>query len=557
MWHIAWSVCLLVTAPGIPAAAAAPDTAARPGVSAEALGHYVAARLLELSGSSQDAVAEYTRALSLDPGAFSVLLHLSEATARAGQTTQSLEFAERAVKMRPHDGRALWLQGAALFNLQRAAQALPVLQAACAADSTQAEYQRTLARVAETLDRTDIVERAYARSVDIEDEDGESWFQLAAAQARLGRFATADSSLARSLELNPIRPGAFFLRGWIRENLGKLDDAIGFYQHHLLVHANDDATRGRLVTLLARRERYGEAYEQAVQLSNQRKNDPETMQVEADLAYQLKKPEAGAKALARMRALDPADPELVSRSLMVLARHDRAKEGIGLADAWAATRPNELRALLLAARSRALAGQFEPAAALARRAIAMAPDSLEPSRLLVRVLMDDHQYAKAAHELGVLHQREPGDVTIVLDMGQCRELAGDLAGAEAAARQAYQMSPDAAPVQNFLGYLLADHDKSLPEAKDLLEKAIAREPDNGAFLDSYGWLLYRLHRLGEARQFLERALAATGGDATIHEHLGDVLRDLKDADKAKQQYRLSLAKDTTNKRVKAKLDQLR
>lgn len=253
MWNIAWSVCLLVTAPGIPAAGAAPDTAARAPVSAEALSHYVAGRLLELSGSSQDAIAEFTRALSLDPAAFSVLLHLSEASARANETSQSLEFAERAVKMRPGDGKALWMKGAALFNMQRAPEALPVLQAACVADSDQAEYLRTLARVAETLDRTDIVERAYARSVVLEEEDGESWFQLAAAQARLGKFATADSSLARSLELNPIRPGAFFLRGWIRENEGKLDDAIGFYQHHLLVHTTDDGTRGRLVTLLARR----------------------------------------------------------------------------------------------------------------------------------------------------------------------------------------------------------------------------------------------------------------------------------------------------------------
>jgi tetratricopeptide (TPR) repeat protein len=526
-------------------------------VSAEALSHYVAGRLLELSGSSQDAIAEFTRALSLDPAAFSVLLHLSEVSARAGETSQSLEFAERAVKMRPGDGKALWMKGAALFNMQRAPEALPVLQAACAADSDQAEYLRTLARVAETLDRTDIVERAYARSVEIEEEDGESWFQLAAAQARLGKFAIADSSLSRSLELNPIRPGAFFLRGWIRENEGKLDDAIGFYQHHLLVHTTDDGTRGRLVTLLARRERFAEAYDEAVKLAAERKDDPEAIQVEADLAYQMKKPEVGAKALSRMRAIDPADPELVGRSLMVLARHDRAKEGVVLADAWAATRPNEMRGLLLSARARALAGQYDSAAVRARRAIAAAPDSLEPSRLLVRVLMDGGHYAEAAKELEALHRREPEDVAIVLDMGQCRELAGDVAGAETAARQAYQMAPDAPPVQNFLGYLLADHQRDLTEAKGLLDKAIAREPDNGAYVDSYGWLLYRLHRLPEARQYLERALAITGGDATIHEHLGDVLRDLKDTDKAKQQYKLSLAKDATNKRVKDKLDQMR
>ena len=557
MWTLALTLSLLATAPGRPAVPMTPDTSASRSVNPEALRHYVNARWLELSGSVQEALGEYNRALTIDPDAFEVLLHLAEAEARAGENTQSLDLAERALKVRPHDGRALWLKGAALFNLRRAREALPVLQAACAADSEQAEYLRTLARVAETLERTDLVASAYERSVAIDDEDGESWFQLAAAQARLGRFAIADSSLARSLALNPIRPGAFFLRGWIRESLGRTEEAIVLYQHHLSVHATDDVTRARLVNLLAHKERYSEAYAEALKLSAARGKDPEALQVEADLAYQLKKPEAGARALARLRALDPADPELVARSVLVLARHDRAKEGVVLADAWAATRPNELRALLLSARSRALAGQYDSAAVHARRAVAMAPDSLEPTRLLVRVLMDAHRFSDAAIELEALHKRYPDDVAIVLDLGQCREESGDTAAAEAAARLAYQMAPGAPPVQNFLGYLLADHDKSLAEAQSLLEKAIAQDPENGAYVDSWGWLLYRLGRLGEARTQLERAVVLTGGDAAIHEHLGDVLRDLREPAKAREQYRLSLVKDSGNRKVKEKLDRLR
>ena len=112
-------------------------------------------------------------------------------------------------------------------------------------------------------------------------------------------------------------------------------------------------------------------------------------------------------------------------------------------------------------------------------------------------------------------------------------------------------------MQNFLGYLLADHDKSLTEAQGLLEKAIAHEPENGAYVDSYGWLLYRLGRLPEALTQLQRAVVLTGGDPAIHEHLGDVFRDLKQTEKAREQYRLSLAKDSGNRKLKDKLERLR
>ena len=78
---------------------------------------------------------------------------------------------------------------------------------------------------------------------------------------------------------------------------------------------------------------------------------------------------------------------------------------------------------------------------------------------------------------------------------------------------------------NFLGYLLADHDRRLrPEA--LILKALVHDPDNGAYIDSLGWVYYRLGRLPEARIQLERAVDLTGGDPVVREHLGDVYRDL-------------------------------
>jgi tetratricopeptide (TPR) repeat protein len=67
---------------------------------------------------------------------------------------------------------------------------------------------------------------------------------------------------------------------------------------------------------------------------------------------------------------------------------------------------------------------------------------------------------------------------------------------------------------------------------------------------------YRLGRLEEARTELERAVLLTGGDPVVHEHLGDVYKDLRLKDLAKEQYRLSLQGDDTS-RVRTKLEGLR
>ena len=71
-----------------------------------------------------------------------------------------------------------------------------------------------------------------------------------------------------------------------------------------------------------------------------------------------------------------------------------------------------------------------------------------------------------------------------------------------------------------------------------------------------GWVYYRLGKLTLARGQLERAVVLTG-DPVVHEHLGDVYKGLKLLDLAKQQYRLSVAGDSLNSRVRGKLQGIR
>ncbi len=522
----------------------------------EALRHYVAGLALEEGGDPGEALREFYRALALDPHSIAALRHVSELAARQGDVAQSQEFAERGLALAPHDGRLLWLKGAALFNGGHPADALPVLEAALDADSGQVEYARTLAHVAEALGRTSVVARAWRRTTALEEEDGEAWFQLAAAETRLGHFTAAERALATARDLAPERPGLTFLEGWIREGQGRRPEAIELFRKHLATHADDLATRRRLVQLLARERRWDEAYHEAHVVSAAQPEDFVALEVETDLAFRAKRRPAAEALLPKLEAVAGRDPDRILRVVGLLGRNGRGPQGVALADRWGATAPAGEREQM-AAQSRALIDDTRGALVHARLAIIAEPDSLAPRQLAASLFQTRHEYAAAESAWTDGLGRGADSLSTLLSIAFCREQLGDIPGAEHTVRDALRIDPGNPRTLNFLGYLLADHSRALDEALQLIQRALELDPDNGAYIDSLGWVYYRLGRLPESRQQLERAVQLTDGDPVVREHLGDVYKELKMLEMARQQYRLGLAADASNTKLKAKLAQIR
>ncbi len=531
-------------------AAPAPDAAG-------ALDHYLSGLLLEERGIEADALEEYLQALRLDPGRPGIELRVSEIAGRLGQSERSLEYARLVLEHDPGDARAAWLQGSALFNLGRPQEALEALRAAVAADSQQVDYWRTLARVADLLDQPDLAARGWRHAVALDADDGEAWFQLAAIETRWGHFVLADSLLSEAVAINPVRPGALFLAGWIQDGLGHPTEAMRLYRQHLELHPADQVTRRRLVRLLVGAGRYAEAYDEVRVVRRAEPDDIEAIGVEADLALRLGHADRAGELLDELVASDPADPARVAQVAGILTRRGRERQALALVEDWSRGHAADYRGLMLLAQMRAETGDTAGAEAVARRAVEIVPDSLAPRFLLGGLMQARGRFAAAESLWADLVLRGRAPARAGLQLAYCRERMGDVDGAVRAVREVLAREPGSSEALNSLGYLLADHGRDLAEAEDLVRRALAQEPDNGAYLDSRGWVYYRLGRLAEARADLERAAELTDGDPVVCEHLGDVYKDLNLTDLAREQYARSLSRDPGNARLRDKLSRLR
>ncbi len=103
-----------------------------------------------------------------------------------------------------------------------------------------------------------------------------------------------------------------------------------------------------------------------------------------------------------------------------------------------------------------------------------------------------------------------------------QQARGDDTAAAAILERAIVLQPENTTLNNDLAYTWIDDGIRLDDAEPLIRFAVGRARLQAAYLDTYGWLLYKKGAFADARRWLLRANRARGGeDPVILDHLGD------------------------------------
>jgi predicted Zn-dependent protease len=148
--------------------------------------------------------------------------------------------------------------------------------------------------------------------------------------------------------------------------------------------------------------------------------------------------------------------------------------------------------------------------------------------------------AKALDAADKLSENQEEKESVWFMRGAMFERQKNLDAAEKEFRKVLTAEPDHASALNYMGFMLADKNLRLNEALGYIQKAVDKEPYNGAFLDSLGWVYYRMGRIPEAEDYLRRAVVRTPHDPSLHDHLGEVLLKASKTKEAVAQWELSL-----------------
>ncbi|MGO9990430.1 MAG: tetratricopeptide repeat protein [Steroidobacteraceae bacterium] len=226
--------------------------------------------------------------------------------------------------------------------------------------------------------------------------------------------------------------------------------------------------------------------------------------------------ERAVRLYAQVQSGDNALPALL-RACSILQRHGAAPAAQDLLDRLLEDEPQRAPEILAArARFYADAGESQQAIDVLDNGVLQYPDSVEIRYAIASTYEEQGRINAALHEL----------------------------------KEVLKSRPDDPAAMNAYGYTLADHNKELKYARELIERAHATAPKNAAILDSLGWVLFRQGHSEQALPYLSAAYADDrGGD--IAAHLGEVLWQLNRRTEAERVWSEAAAIDADNRLLKA------
>lgn len=253
------------------------------------------------------------------------------------------------------------------------------------------------------------------------------------------------------------------------------------------------------------------------------------------------------------------DPGL-ARAYLSLAQIAEQRKDFQEADTWLKridSKDDLLTAQLRRAALLARQGKYEEARQLIHSLPEKSPaDARLKTAAEVQLLRDNKQYQAAYDLLAQATQQNPDDVDFVYDMAIVAEKLGHLEEMERLLLSVIASKPSYPHAYNALGYSLTERGIRLPEAKQLIQKALEYAPGDPFITDSLGWVEFRSGNPTEALRILHGAFK-TKPDAEIAAHLGEVLWSMGKNNQALSIWKEGMQLNAENETLQETLKRLR
>lgn len=447
-----------------------------------------------------------------------------------------------------------------------------------------AERQASITALPRLFERSSDKTQAAKRLEQILQPSLEAAETRVAAQVAIGRAWLAAGDSARAGELAKTAhaqdPTAELPALLALEAMGALPSAENIVRSHLQAKPSSHAIRMVYARVLSKAQRYAEAVPQLEAVTRSENPPLAAWLTLGALHIELKHPREATAALQqyvqRAQGTAPNPSPAASQSdedddnagsergltqaYLLLSQAAEQQRDYPGAEAWLTKITDAQRMLDVQSRRASMLAK-QGKVKEARELIKNVPDKGsddQRAKLLAeaQLLREVKQWEEANRVLAAANQKFPDDPDLLYEQSMMVEKLNRMDEMERLLRKVIVLKPDHHHAYNALGYSLAERNLRLPEARELIKKALQLAPGEPFITDSLGWVEYRMGNRDEALRLLLQAYKSRP-DVEIGAHLGEVLWVSGQRDEARRVLRESHSRDQSNEVLKETLARLR
>ncbi len=521
------------------------------------LGHFIEGASLDAQGKFAEAILEYQEVLRLDPDNAAAMYALSKDFTELNKHARASEYAREAVA-RDSMNIAYRDQLAQVYvNAFQRDLAIREYEAILRIDSLQNRSLYSLANLLQTQQPLRALE-LYEKLMDREGETWELLLQTAEIHSTLGRYDEAVSDFEAMLRLDPSNDALKRQLAETYSKAGRNDDALALLESMHDVRPDDADVSLVLAEMYLERGDTQRALVLFRSIVSRPDLHPEVRvrigvslfsQSERDTALGI----AAREVFQKARDEQPLDwrPHWYLGAIALNAGQDSVA-------AASFSRVTELEprngdAWWFLGSIYFERGDYENVFTSMYRARQTLPNDFRVYLLLGLAHSQSGEPEDAAIELRKAHRLNPNDVNVLSSLALTLDGLDQFSESDSLYEKALRIDSTNALVLNNYSYSLSERGLQLERALSMATMAVAADPDNSSYLDTIGWIHFKLGNYEEARRYIEEAVATGDASPVVLEHLGDVYEKLGQPDKAREQWQRAYDRDPSKLSLKQKL----
>jgi len=520
---------------------------------ARAINHYLKSIIGLKRGEYPEAIENLRKSSDIDKTSPLLQMRLLAIYYRDGDYENAALMAERAIDRAP-DSIILHIWLGRIYNqLGRTEDSVATFQKAIDLDPDSNVAYEALAEVEEESNDLVGAVEVYESMIKRQPRSALLHYRLGINLMEMNDSEGARFAVERALALDPSLKLGWYVLGVVNMELGNWTEAEKAFLEHLNENNEHIPTYENLAAIQARQGNFVRAFDILGQLVESKHV---TVNHHLQRAYvYLRDPEASDSYIASA----PNDSPIIGSILQILVKRDKNEPYHAIIDSLDKIEGdldyecNALLGLLMGRYGNVDAGIY-----LAERIDALIEGGANSKTLQMvqgRILMYAEQPERALKQFKQVLKEHGGDKWTHFYLATACEELDNAKLCEKHLRKTLEYDPNDPDVLNFLSYLLAEEDYRLREAKELVERALLNDPENGFYLDTLGWIYYRQGKGKEAVDYIKRAIRAMNSDdAILRDHLGDAYLISGDKERAVSEWKRAIRLDPELKSIQDKID---